>query len=578
MKTVKFIFLTILLLTQVNFSEVRYVSKTGTSIPPYTSWETASDSIQKCINISNFGDTIYMGNGVYKEKIVMIPGLALIGAGMDSCIIDTRTLVVPNSFYTISMDKYCVIEGLHILVSSESNRIGFGISYLVSGSDSIHQQGIIKNNKISNAGFAIRLYDASIFITNNLIENTDDGIRVIAFNPVFDTIYNNYMFDIYNLGIYTEISARIIAYNNTIICNDNYGEGISFGSLSGSEAFNNLILFPRAGIYSNPFYKKITNNLIIGGLEYGASLQENDYMENNLIINGDEGFYHFTPGYTVKYNNSWNNNYNYYGFTPDSTNLSVEPMFVDEDSMDYHLQMYSPLIDAGDPSILDKDGSRSDIGLYGGPLGEITAYQDLAPKAPKGLTVSADSSGIILSWKKNTEADFRSYYLYFDSVPGFAADTLSFLAELTDTFFTHNLYTKYNRVYYKLRAIDNQDNLSNVSDEVGVILVSNDEKPQIVQEYALYQNYPNPFNPSTKIPFRLKERGYVKMYVYDIKGELVSVLVNEEKQAGYYEVEFNPGEREYKDIASGIFIYQIDIKSSGRIPVFRDIKKMIFLK
>ena len=64
---------------------IRYVSKTGNSTPPYTTWETAADSIQKCINICVFGDTIYVANGVYQEQVVMIPGLALIGAGMDMC-------------------------------------------------------------------------------------------------------------------------------------------------------------------------------------------------------------------------------------------------------------------------------------------------------------------------------------------------------------------------------------------------------------------------------------------------------------------------------------------------------------
>ncbi len=258
--------------------------------------------------------------------------------------------------------------------------------------------------------------------------------------------------------------------------------------------------------------------------------------------------------------------------------MCIRDRLVNEDSMDYHLQMYSPLIDAGDPDILDVDGTRSDIGLYGGPLGEITKYKDLAPKPPKGLSVSTDSIDIYLSWKKNTETDFRSYYVYYDSVPGFTSDTTRFLTELTDTFYIHTIPKKYERLYYKLRAIDNQGNLSKESDEVGVILVSNNERPQIVQEYLLYQNYPNPFNPSTVISFRLKERGYVKLYVYDIKGELVSTLVNEEKDAGYYEVEFNPGEREYKDIASGIYIYQIDIKNSSNIPRFRDIKKMIYIK
>ena len=83
----------ILLLTayslQLN-ATIRYVSKTGLSIPPYTSWETAADSIQKCINICVFGDTIYVANGVYQEQVVMIPGLSLIGSGADSCEINTQ--------------------------------------------------------------------------------------------------------------------------------------------------------------------------------------------------------------------------------------------------------------------------------------------------------------------------------------------------------------------------------------------------------------------------------------------------------------------------------------------------------
>ncbi|MBK7497929.1 MAG: hypothetical protein IPI19_02200 [Ignavibacteriales bacterium] len=41
---------------------IRYVSKTGTSTPPYTSWQTAADSIQKCINICVDGDTVYVAN------------------------------------------------------------------------------------------------------------------------------------------------------------------------------------------------------------------------------------------------------------------------------------------------------------------------------------------------------------------------------------------------------------------------------------------------------------------------------------------------------------------------------------
>ncbi|RKY97301.1 MAG: hypothetical protein DRQ13_04855, partial [Ignavibacteriae bacterium] len=102
--------------------------------------------------------------------------------------------------------------------------------------------------------------------------------------------------------------------------------------------------------------------------------------------------------------------------------------------------------------------------------------------------------------------------------------------------------------------------------------------------YRLYQNYPNPFNPSTTIGYKLKERGYVKLYVYDVKGELVSVLVNQTQEAGYYEVEFSDerqgarGKTLTQRLASGVYFYQIHIISENNIPVFSDIKKMVYIK
>ena len=56
---------------------IRYVSHTGSSTPPYTSWATAADSVQKAIDFSVSGDTIYVANGVYKEIVRMIPGISL---------------------------------------------------------------------------------------------------------------------------------------------------------------------------------------------------------------------------------------------------------------------------------------------------------------------------------------------------------------------------------------------------------------------------------------------------------------------------------------------------------------------
>jgi hypothetical protein len=160
----------------------------------------------------------------------------------------------------------------------------------------------------------------------------------------------------------------------------------------------------------------------------------------------------------------------------------------------------------------------------------------------------------------------------------FTVDSTKLIASISDTFYYHIIPNKVESLYYKLTAVDNQGNESNPSEQVAVVLVSVKNEWVPVNNYILYQNYPNPFNPSTKIGYKLKERGYVKLYVYDIKGELVSVLVNEVQEAGYYEVDFSVGQESIPVLSSGVYIYQIYVSNDNRIPVFSDTKKMLLVK
>jgi len=65
-------------------------------------------------------------------------------------------------------------------------------------------------------------------------------------------------------------------------------------------------------------------------------------------------------------------------------------------------------------------------------------------------------------------------------------------------------------------------------------------------------NYPNPFNPLTRIRYDVPQRSFVRIAVYDILGREVAVLVNEEKGAGSYEVEFNG-----LNLPSGVYFYRM---------------------
>lgn len=90
---------------------------------------------------------------------------------------------------------------------------------------------------------------------------------------------------------------------------------------------------------------------------------------------------------------------------------------------------------------------------------------------------------------------------------------------------------------------------------------------EIPAVYELSQNYPNPFNPFTTIRFAIPKRDLVKIKVYDVLGKMVSELVNEQLDAGFYEVSFNG-----QSLSSGLYFYRIE--SSG----FIQTKKMLLVK
>ncbi|GMR25365.1 MAG: hypothetical protein BMS9Abin39_0659 [Ignavibacteria bacterium] len=89
--------------------------------------------------------------------------------------------------------------------------------------------------------------------------------------------------------------------------------------------------------------------------------------------------------------------------------------------------------------------------------------------------------------------------------------------------------------------------------------------------YTLDNNYPNPFNPSTTIRYELSSAGRVVLKVFDILGNKVATLVNEEKPAGSYQVRF-----EAKGITSGVYFYRLSV--AGKERSYSETKKMILLR
>lgn len=105
----------------------------------------------------------------------------------------------------------------------------------------------------------------------------------------------------------------------------------------------------------------------------------------------------------------------------------------------------------------------------------------------------------------------------------------------------------------------------------------NDKTGSLPDGFHLYQNYPNPFNPITKISYQLAESGDVSLEVYDILGNEIATLVNEQQQPGVYEVEFSAKGGSAPDgnvygLPSGIYFYKLTAND------FINTRKMILMK
>jgi hypothetical protein len=585
-----FLILIVVLKACIGFADTHYVSKTGSDEPPYTSWETAADSIQKGIDAASAGDMVRVGAGTYRELVMMIPGIVLLGAGMDSSIIYPYTDSGRDIVY--GQDS-SVIEGFHIR-GWEPLGADFCDGIYNSVDSKLKK---IKNNKISQCDVGIYQAGWNTEVSNNIIEDNSVGIL----SDLWDTglIINNTL--VYNhWGFQLELSsARIL--KNLIFNTTTYAIQGNFTDSIFIE--NNLVVVDEGYGISLTKYDvgfmtaPIRNNTISADpLHTVISVTFTNEIKNNVLMNGYYGVYAYRyGGYScnpqVSYNDLWNDVQPYLtenGATIDTSlggNIYLDPMFVG--SADYHVQYGSPCIDAGDPNIIDPDSSRSDIGCYGGTWGETYTYQDYPPRAPDSLTATSSDTLIVLSWKPNTESDLSHYLVYKDTIEGFIPDTFKIVGEVPKD---SSVFKDYDFVlgqtyYYRVSAWDLTGNESEYSDELVVLATDvgdfTEEGPPMPRMYQVRQNYPNPFNPRTTIVYYLPDVGYqpaeVEIVIYNLLGQKVRTLVKERKYPGEHKVSWNGKDDEGNDLSSGIYFYKLTFSGVDLYPLVKP-KKMVLIR
>ncbi len=192
---------------------------------------------------------------------------------------------------------------------------------------------------------------------------------------------------------------------------------------------------------------------------------------------------------------------------------------------------------------------------------------DLAPVAPASLTAELAGDGVQLVWEDPVDTDFSAFEVYKSETQGFVPAPEFLIATTSNSTHTDMNVEQGKTYYYVVTAKDFSNNVSEASNEAAATITDVGEDAGIPTEYALNQNYPNPFNPSTAIKFAIPDAANVSLVIYDMLGNQVDVLVNNNMSAGYYTFTWNAS-----NYASGIYFCQMKAND------FIQVNKMLLIK
>jgi hypothetical protein len=196
-----------------------------------------------------------------------------------------------------------------------------------------------------------------------------------------------------------------------------------------------------------------------------------------------------------------------------------------------------------------------DVGTYGFVFPTPAADGHGTPAA--GIILGPDGSGIArLSIEGYLGAGDGGPNRYYENTPGGLYDGFvkqaGFDARLDPDQAEANEWT--GLVYGPNWVIHIPGRIVKVPVEVGVEEVENTRTPT---SYALSQNYPNPFNPSTTIRFDLPEAGHVVLSIYNVTGQEVARLADEELGAGSYVADWDSRDMNGELVSSGVYLYKL---------------------
>ena len=247
--------------------------------------------------------------------------------------------------------------------------------------------------------------------------------------------------------------------------------------------------------------------------------------------------------------------------------------------MNYNLQLGSPCIDSGHPeSQTDPDGSRNDMGALPtyktAPIASLTHPAPAAQQVPRATTISA-----IFDMPMDPTTINGDNFLVSGQGGGRSGTVSYDPLTRTATFTPDQLFDPGETVQVQLvNGIANLwgvDMTSNYHWSFEITTSTGVETPQpgaVPSEFALLQNYPNPFNAETQIRFSIPSSGQVDLNIYNMLGQSVRVLVDENLPAGEHQALWNGTDQQGRNLASGVYFYRLEVGG------MHEVRRMVLLR
>ena len=581
----------------------------GTILRPYT-------TVQQGIANAKDGDTVFVSAGTYQGPVLMrshvfvkgsgaavttieCPGDSLIGipAVVQFNNVQNTGIAACNILNTSSTSAVIEMTGSDAeLAANKIDQSGMGMYAVIVSSGlhvAIHDNYFVETKNGGAVMLVVTNGSAAVF--RNLFSPSSAMNALMLGNSARGTVTNNrFILTQENMtGIEAAGSKHSLVANNLFLGSTGTGSGIKLADAESTFVINNVFDVRKTGIDENSGSQLILNNVFFG---------------NAVGMNVSSMSSH-------RYNIFWTNGIDINNGARDPSEIISDPQFVDRDNGNYRPAAKSILRDGGDPGVQwnDHDGSRNDVGLYGGPYADTSMYAPSnmrlrigsVPGAPGDtVTVPVIANGIVGMSGIQMAIEYDAQRLQLQSVEtGSATRSFSLVrknishslvtvgmtgsdevvvdsaavAELTMIVLpgaTGTAAVKFQNVYVISAAAEM---ISVTQTENGIVdltpSTARNRVSTLPKAFSLMQNFPNPFNPSTTLQYGLPVSSRVRLQIYNVLGQVVARLVNGEESAGWHQVKWT------SNVSTGIYFYRIDAVSM-RDPDnrFMQVRKMLLLK